>query len=359
VYEANVRDGFAVQDAMARAIANALQVRLTPDSDPLAMHRPTSEKAHELYLQGRYFFGLRTDETALRKSVAYFDSATRFDTSYAAAYSGLSDAYSVLSIWGFEPPLRGFPVAKRAAQRALALDPNLAEAHTSLGIISMWFDLDGKAARRELTRAIELDSRYSAAHLFYAFYLANHDSTAAAVDQARTARELDPLSIIVNIRVGTMLFYAGRYPQALAELKSSLALDSNNAMIHAELARVFVQLDRCSDAQGEIRQLPASFPNVERGVAGYVYAVCGLRPEAEAMLQDLVNQWKQGFVFASRIAALEVGLGRYEEALDWLDRAIDQRDPMSQSLNSEPMYRPLRSDPRFRRLVAKAGLERR
>jgi serine/threonine-protein kinase len=358
-YERNFRDVFVVQDEISRALASALQVTPAPGSDRSLAPPTTSEQAHELYLRGRYFFALRTDETTLRKSVAYFDSATRIDPSYAAAYSGLSDAHSVLSIWGFEPPLQGFPVAKLAAQRAVDLDSALAEAHTSLGIVSMFFDHDGETARRELTHAIALDPRYPAAHLFYAWYLTSHGLTDTAVAEAQMARELDPLSIIVNIRVGTMLYFADRYPQALAALQSSLELDSSNAMTHAELARVFMRLRRCPEALGEIRQLPASFQNAERGIEGFAYAACGRRPEAEAMLKDLVNQWQHGFMFASRIALLEVAFGKHDEALAWLDSAIAQRDPYSVSFAKEPLFRPLDGDPRFHRMLAKAGLERR
>jgi TolB-like protein/DNA-binding winged helix-turn-helix (wHTH) protein len=357
-YERDVRDLFAVQDEISRAVANALQVTLARGNDSGPVRRPTqSNEAHDLYLRGRYFLGLRTDETSLRKSVEYFDRAIQADSTYASAYSGLSDAYSVLSIWGFIPPREGFPRAKAAALRALALDSTLAAAHTSLGIVSLWFDLDGEASRRELTRAIALDPRYPAAHLFYAWYLAFRESPAAAVEEARRARELDPLSIIVNTRVGTMLYFAGRYDEALGQLRATLELDSSNAMANAELGRVLVELNRCPEALEAFRHLPASFQNVERGVTGYAYAVCGRRGDAVALLHELEAQSRGRFVFASRIAVLQIGLGAYDEAFAWFDRAIQQRDPMSQALAVEPLYRPLRGDPRFQTLLVKAGLQ--
>ena len=356
-YDRHYRDVFVIQDEIARAVARALQVTLH-SADTLSTRRLTrSDSAHDLYLRGRSFFAMRTDERTLRKSIEYFEQAIRLDSSYAAAYSGLSEAYGVLSIWGFTRPRQGFDSAKVAALRALALDSTLAEAHTSLAIVSMWYDLDGATAERELNRAIALDSGYAPARLFHAWYLRSHGYADSAIKEARLARELDPLSLIANIRVGSMLFYSGKYEEARAELESALELDTTNAMAHAELARVFVQLHRCPEALATIYKLPASFQNVERGVEGYVYATCGHRPEAQTMLQDLQRRWRRGFVFASRIAVLEVGLHHYDDALGWLDSAIVQRDPMSQALAIEPLYAPLRSDPRFERLLAKAGLQ--
>ncbi|HEY2377964.1 MAG TPA: BTAD domain-containing putative transcriptional regulator [Gemmatimonadaceae bacterium] len=361
-YERDVGDVLAVQDEISRAVARALQVTLAAGNDTLPVRRlTTSQEVRDLYLQGRSFFGLRTDEKSLRNSVEYFKRAVQLDSLYAPAYSGLSDAQSLLSIWGFDPPSEGFARAKEAALRALALNDALAEAHTSLGIVSMFFDLDGEKARRELRRAMELDPRYPSTHLFYAWYLTSHGSGDSAVAEARVARDLDPLSIIVNIRVGTMLLFAGHYPEALTELRTTLELDSTNAMTHAELARVLVLLNHCSDALTEIRYLPASFQNVERGVAGYVDAMCGRRAEAVAMLKNLEDQSKERFVFASRIALLHVALGKgeYDYAFDWLERAITQRDPTSQLLEADPLYSPLRNDPRFHRLLVEAGLEHR
>lgn len=357
-YDRDTSDMFAVQDEISRAVARALEVTLAADSDSVPVRRlTTSQEVHDLYLHGRDFFGMRADEITLRKSADYFNRAIQLDSLYAPAYSGLSDVYSLLSIWGFVPPRQGFPLAKSNALRALALDSTLAPAHTSLAIVSMFFDFDRDSAGRELTRAITLDPRYPSAHLFYAWNLIDRHLNDSAVAEARRARELDPLSIIANTRVGTMLFYAGRYEEARGELRTTLELDSTNAMAHAELARVFVQLNRCSDALAEIEHLPLSFQNVERGVAGYVDAMCGRKADALAMLKDLEDQSKTGFVFASRIALLHVALGESDKALDWLQRAVDQRDPMSSALGIEPLYRPLHNDPRFHRLLRESGLE--
>jgi TolB-like protein/DNA-binding SARP family transcriptional activator len=356
-YERDIKDVFAVQDEISRAIVNALEVTLVGGKDAPLVSRPTaSPEAYDLYLKGRYFFGLRVDEAQLRKSAEYFERAIRLDSTYALAYSGLSDALSVLSIWGFVPPRDGFPRAKAAALRALGLDSTLAEAHTSSGIISLWFDLDGETARRELTRAIALDPRYPPAHLFYAWYLTTRGDTAAAVEEARRTRDLDPLSVVVNTRVASMLYYARRYEDALVQLHTTLELDSTNALAHAELARVFVRLGRCPEALAAIHYIPASFPNVEGGVTGYAYAACGRRAEAVRMLRHLQGEARRGFVFASRIALLDEALGARDEAFIWLDRAIDQRDPTSELLPVEPLYDALRTDPRFPRLLAKAGL---
>jgi tetratricopeptide (TPR) repeat protein len=350
-----VNDVFALQDEISRAIVNALQGTLgMAASTPLVPRATASPEAHDFYLQGRFFFGGRTDATRLRKSVDYFERAVHADPSYAAAYSGLSDAHSVLAIWNYEPD--GFDRAKVAARQALALDSTLAEAHTSLGIISLLHDWDLPAAERELTRAIALDPQYAPAHLFKQLYFTVVGKPADAIREIEQARQLDPLSVILSTRVGSSLYNAHRYDEAAAQLRHTLELDSTNALARAELARAYLQLHRCSDAIAAARLVPPGLQMTEGAVRGYAYALCGDRGEAVRVLNDLEHGISGGTARAVEIAQVHVGLGQRDSAIAWLEQGYQDRDPYMILLSVEPLYQPLRSDPRFERLVKLVGL---
>ena len=356
-YERDVQDVFAVQDEISHAIVGALKVRLAGATGaPLVRRLTVSPEAHDLYLKGRYFFGRRAGgEEDLRRSIEYFERAIRADSSYAEAYSGLSDAYSVLSIWVYLPPEEGFPRAKAAALRALELDSTLAEAQTSLGIINIWYNWDRSAAERELTRAMALDPQYPPAHLFYGWYLVLTGRTAEAIREAQLARGLDPLSVIINTRVGSMLYFARRYPEAIAQLRLALDLDSTSVMAHAELARVWMAQGRCTEALTAIRAIPPSFPNYEGLIVGNTDALCGPRADAMRVVSDLEARAPTGEVTYLKIAAIYVGLGDRDAAFAWLNRV--RSSSWISFVKIDPVFDPVREDPRYASLVRRIDLQ--
>src|SRR5205085_5392281 len=211
-YDRDARDVFTVQDEIARAIVGALRLKLSAAAN-VALVKPSTEnpEAHDLYLQGRYFFARRADSASLRKAQEYFARAIAKDPSYALAYAGLSDAYSHRAVFGYVAPSAVRAKAKDAVLRALALDSTLVEAHTSLAFISLFYDWDWVTAGREFDRALALDPRYPPAHLFHAWYFVATDRTNDSVDEVRTAVKLDPFDIVTNTRLASMLFYARRY----------------------------------------------------------------------------------------------------------------------------------------------------
>jgi eukaryotic-like serine/threonine-protein kinase len=358
-YERDVKDVFAVQDEISRAIVQALQVTLRGAGDrPLVPRSTASPEAHDLYLKGRYFFWQRSEPGMLHKSAAYFEQAIAADTLYASAYSGLSDAYSVLSIWGYLAPREGFARAKAAAQRALRLDSTLAEAHTSLAIISLYYDWDWPATERELSRASALDPQYAPAHLFRSWYSIITGRVADAIPEMQRARELDPLSGIINTRLGSMLYYAHRYDDGVAQLQKTLELDSTNALTHAELARTYLQQRRCDDALVATRLVPATLPNPEAAASGFAQALCGHRAEALRLLGDLKRQARGDYVIPAKVAMLHAALGDRDSTFVWLERGYRARDAYMVFLKVEPLYDGVRGDPRFADLVRRVGLER-
>ncbi len=356
-YDRNETDVFAVQDELTRAIVGALQLRLTPSSGAAIAKRGTANiEAYNLYLHGRFFYEKRSED-GLVKAADNFSQAIALDSNYAAAYAGLADSYSLLATFGFRAPRAMYPKAKLAALRALALDSMLAEAHTSLGFIQLFYDFDYESGSRELTRAIELDPHYAPARLFRSWYYVAAGQLDSAVRNVQRAKADDPLSLIINTRLGTMLFWTRQYDSSAAQLLHTLELDSTYALAHSQLSRAYLMLHRCKDAIREAQKYSAVVGNYESANLGYSAAVCGDTALARHELQSRLDELKRRYVSADVIARLYAGLGQKTEALDWLEKAYDERTWSLFLLKVEPMYDNLRGEPRFQALVTKMRLQ--
>src|SRR5947199_6200735 len=323
-YDRDAGDVFAVQDEITRAIVGALRLKLSGAANATLV-KPSTEnpEAHDLYLQGRYFFAKR-DSTSLRKAADYFERAIQKDSSYALAWSGLSDAYSHIGVFGYVAPRAVYANAKAAALRALALDSALAEAHTSLGFIALFYDWDWPTAGRELDRALALDPRYPHSHLFHGWYFVATNRMDDAIREVQTAVNLDPFSSVNNARLATMLFLARRYDEALAQSRRVMELDSifQGHVGRAELARAYLWLGRCAESLAAQEGRPGLAVAVWVGLLGYTYARCGRRAQALAELDRLGAEVRQGrFVSHLALAIIHTGLGDHERALADLDSA--------------------------------------
>jgi serine/threonine protein kinase/tetratricopeptide (TPR) repeat protein len=357
--DARDRDVFAVQDEITRAIVAQLRVHLSGPASAALAKRPTgSPEAHDLYLQGRYFFA-RRDSASLAKAQDYFERAIQRDSSYALAWAGLSDAYSHTGVFGYVPPRAVYAKAKAAALRALALDNTLAEAHTSLGFIALFYDWDWPTAGRELDRALALDPRYPDAHLFHAQYFVATNRMDDAINEVQTAINLDPFSSVNNARLASMLFNARRYDAALAQSRRVMELDSmfQGHVGRAELARAYLWLGRCAESLAALEGRPGGAVAVWRGLLGYTYARCGRRAQALAELHRLGAEAREGrYVSHYALAMIQAGLGDNEGALTQLDSAYVERAWPMFTLRVEPTFDGLRADPRFERLLKRVGL---
>ena len=358
-YDRDARDVFSVQDEIARAIVGALRLKLSAAAN-VALVKPSTgnPEAHDLYLQGRYFFAKR-DSTSLRRAQDYFERAIAKDPSYALAYAGLSDAYSHRAVFGYVPPRDTHSKAKEAALRALALDSTLAEAHTSLGFIELFLEWDWPTAGREFDRALALDPRYPDAHLFHGWYFVATNRMDDAIREVQTAVRLDPFSLVNNARLSSMLYYARRYNEALAQARRLLELDSMNFQARGEPARLYLQLGRCDEALAAIKQAPelagvAPFG----GLSGWINARCGHPAQALAVLNRFRAQAREGrYVSHFSLAMIHAGLGDTEQTFAQLDSAYVEGTWAMFTLRVEPAFDGLRADPRFGRLLKKVGLE--
>jgi serine/threonine protein kinase/TolB-like protein/tetratricopeptide (TPR) repeat protein len=352
------RDAFAVEDSIARSIVRQLLPHISRSTmASAAKHGTESPEAHDLYVQGRYFFE-RRDSTGLSKAQRYFERAISKDTTYALAYTGLADAFSLQSVFGYAFPRVNFPKAKVYATRARALDSTLAEVHTSLAFISLFYDWNLPAARAAFQKAVSLNPSYAPAHLFYAWYFTASDSMSAAIREVRRAVELDPFSSLDNVRLASVLFYDRQYAEALDQAKRTSERDPNYPGIKSELARAYLYLGKCDEALAVLDRIPAnSLAKETSGVVGYVFAKCGHRSRALAELDRLRARVIAGkYTWHFGRAMIHSGLGNNDEAIGELEKAFVEREwPLMVNLKQEPAFDGIRSDPRFVAIVRKVG----
>ena len=346
-YDRQSKDVFDVQDEISKSIVSALSSRLgSSATTPASPHTPRDLIAYDLYLKGRFFWNKRTFD-GLQKAVAFFEQAIARDSTYALAYAGLADSYAVLAAIGFVEPKQAYARAKPAALRALALDSTLAEAHTSLGFIHFNYDYDPPSARRELARAIALDPRYATGHMFYAYYYLDVSQVPEAVNEAKAARDLEPLSLITNTRLASMLRYAERYDEAEKQLRKTLELDANFPLAYDELARVLASQRRYDEATVSARRaVDLAYVHGE-GILGYSLALSGDSGGAQRIARNLIARSRSEYVAPFDIGLIYVGLGDDSAAIAWLSRCKDVRDHEATTIQVDPLLKRLRRDPRF------------
>jgi eukaryotic-like serine/threonine-protein kinase len=356
-YRREVNEIIDVEDEISHAIVQALQLRLAAGDRPLVQRGTENADAYDLYLKGRYFWNLRgSGPPALRRAIGFFEQALALDSAFARAWAGLADAYSLLPGFGDAPPGTAFPAAKDAALRALRLDNALAEAHTSLGIINVFYDWNWAAAQREFERAVALDSTDARTHLFYAWYYNGVARYEDALRELGTAQRLDPTSLVINARLGTQLYYLHRYDEAAAVLRQALALDSTNVIAAAEMGRVLLQQQRFAEALAVLpRDVDLQAGYLGGGILGYAYGREGRRADALATQRRLGARARARYITPEAFAFISIGLGDTAQALDWLERGYRERSFYLVFLN-DPIYDPLRKSARFQAMVRGVGL---
>ena len=359
------RDVFAVQDSIARAIVGSLRGHLSGTTRAALTTRSTeSPEAHDLYLKGRYFWNQRSGPSgsvALQRSIGFFEQAIGLDSGYAGAWAGLADAYSMLPGFGDAPSSEPFIKAKVYAQRAVKLDSTLADAHTSLGIIAVFYDHDWAAAAREFDRALAIDSTEPRTHLFRAWLFVCQGVVDAAVTELRTAQRLDPLNPVINARLGTVLVDAHRYTEAENAYRQALALDSTNLGARVELGTLLVFQHHFDSAFAILRPMEDTTNlNRQQGFLvaaplGYAYAAAGRRVEALKIQRYLEERARTHSISPVAMATIAVALGDTARALDWLERGYRERSFLIAFL-SHRQFDPLRGQPRFQRIVRDLGI---
>jgi len=353
-YERSVSDVLQFQAEAARDIASEIQLQLGDKNAQRTHHEPTPE-VHELYLKGRYFWNKR-EGAGYQKAAEYFRQAIAKDPSYAQAYAGLADAY-LFAFSTDDPPGGTVAGAKAAAARALELDDTLAEAHASLGLIAANNEWNWEEAEKQYLRAIALSPNYATAHHWYSeTFLMSKGRMNDALAEIHKAQELDPLSPIINTDIARELAFARQYDKAIAQLKKALELDANFALAHYWLWYAYTESGRCNEARGELEQLAERGPGGSRWERAFLEAKCGNKPEARAILNQILRLEKGHPRYAPFIAYVYIALGEKDKAFVWLEKAYEGRFDDFTTMKVASLWDPIRTDPRFADLQRRVGL---
>jgi eukaryotic-like serine/threonine-protein kinase len=350
VYKRKIADLLLIQQEISRAVSNELSLKLSGD-EKLRL------EAHQLYLKGRNAWSKRTAES-LQEGIKYFEDATRTDPSYAPAYAGLADCYNMLVNYSVLPSKEAFPKARRAAEKALELDQDLAEAHAALAFINHQWEWDWIEAEREFKLAIDSKPNYAPAHQWYSSLLAGTGRTEEAIAEAKRAQELEPFSLIVSSHLGWINYLARRYDQAIEQAQQKLKLDPNFFPAHRYQALAH-------QAQGKHDLAIAGFQkalSLSRGSPllkaelAHAYAIAGRRKEAQAALDELQQLSVSRHFSPSHLALIYTGLGENDRAIELLNKAFNERAERLVWLKVDPRFDRLHSDARFIDLLQRIGL---
>jgi tetratricopeptide (TPR) repeat protein len=357
-YDRDLSDLFAVQEEIAQAIVAALRVKLSGEPSAMVVAPTTDLAAYDFYLKGRHAVNQRSGGS-LVQAVAYFDQAIERDQRFAQAYAGLADAYVLLPGYSVTVSSEAWPKGRAAAERALALDSTLAEAHTTLAYGKFLFDSDWRGAEQGFRRAIALNPRHATAHHWYGDFLAGRGNLEGYLQEIRRAQALDPLSAQIATEVGRALYALRRNDEAVTQLRQVLRADPAFAGAHIALGRVYVEQGRMAEAIGEFQKAVELRGRNALDVAylAYAYALAGRRSEARRLLAELEGRSRREHVPPTVLAIVHIGLGQDGRAFDLLDRAVAEHDGWFVEFIFHPTYDPLRSHPRYAALLHALELE--
>ena len=357
-FDRELVDVFAIQDEIAATIVNILRATMFADLSEHVPRRYTENiQAYRLYLKGRFAWNKRTQE-GVAEAIEYFTQAIAEDPSYAPAYAGLGDSYSLDVDYRAIPVAEAYTRAKQYARKALALDETLPSAHASLAWALFIYDWDWDGAEREFRRAIELNPRYASAHQWFAFLLAARGEFDAALLEAHTALELDPASVSIRRTIGWVYFYARRFDQAREHLARAIEMNPMAVESYRMFGSTLALQGETVEAERIFREalaLPGSGA-YSTATLGWLLARVGRRDEATQLLRQLEAARERGYVSPVALAMVHIGLGNLQEALDWAERAYEERRGWVVYVNVNAMFDPLRQEPRLAVLVQKLRL---
>jgi TolB-like protein/Flp pilus assembly protein TadD len=355
-YNRSPSDLLAIQDEIAKAIWESLKFKLTRQDQIRLAKQPTDNiEAYNLYLRGRYFWNKYNKEWVL-KAIEAFQQAIAIDDNYALAYCGMADAYFRLSNLHFLPP-EALPKAKEAALRAVEIDENLPEAHSSLALVSVYYDHDWNRAEKEFRRALELDPFLISAHQRYGSYLTFMGRFEESIRHYETALELDPFSLQINMNLATTYYLRCEYDRAINHLLKTIELEPNYMPTHFVLGCAYLQQGRLAEAIAEfqlIYKLDAE-AYLALGFMGYAHALAGQRAEAETLLSVLQDLSQRKYVSPYSMLVIHLALGPEERVFEILEQLYEERNDWLVWLKVSPELKGVRNDPRFQDLMRHVG----
>jgi serine/threonine-protein kinase len=352
-----VSDAAPAVAELAQRIARLLQPQLTGAEEKSLSDRPHDPEAWDLTARGRYFLNRRREEDYAR-SLELFQHAIARDPNEATAWLGLANVFDLLAYYGVEAPKDVVPKQREAAERAIAIDPGLSGAHTSLADVRYQYEGDFPGAEKEFRKAIALNPNDADAHQWYSNFLSASGRFSESLEEIRKARELDPFNVVINRDVGLAHYWAGDPARALPEMRRALELDPSSPISRLYMGVVLWQTGPPGPAIAEWEKAVQHSDRSPDALAFRAYGCgrAGRTAEAEATLKELEGLAKKRFVSAFPFAIVALGLGRNDEAITWLEKAQEERAGRLVYLNVEHAFDPLRKDPRFAAVVRKVGL---
>jgi serine/threonine-protein kinase len=358
-YDRKPADIFGMQDEIAHGISETLRVNWTGPRSALAAKRQTeSTEAYQAYLKGRYFWNQRTED-GLHKAISFFDQARGIDPDYALAYAGLADSYQLLAFHGGLSPKDYYPSARAAAERAVTIDDDLAEAHTALAYVKFLYDWDWAGAEVEFRRAIEINPNYATAHQWYGEFLGRLGRIDESLAERKVALTLDPLSPIIRSELGYSYVEARQYDRAVEEFRNATELYPDFSPAHCFLSLAYQYSGLYDEALAECRRA------IDLGKSdhflllqlAHILAISGKRAESRQLLAEITNEPKNRYFPPTHIATVYVALGDKERAFEWLEKAYKERDWGLVGIRVYPEFDAVRSDPRFADLLQRMNLQ--
>jgi serine/threonine protein kinase/Flp pilus assembly protein TadD len=357
-YQRKTGDIQTVQKEIARNVSEKLRLKLTgADQTQLAKTYTGSGEAYQAYLKGRYHWNKRTDE-GFKQATSFFQEAIVKDPTYALAYAGLADCYTLRSDYGFLASEEGYPLAKGAVTLALKYDDSLAEAHTSLASIKAVTAWDWQGAENEYRRAIELNPNYPTAHHWYGAQLLLQGRFDEALRELKTAQQLDPLSLGINKDLAVTLLYARDYDKALEQCRKTLEIEPGFAVMSTYIAQIYEMKQKYPEAVAELEKAHKANPedNEISYALGQAYALMGKKEEALKISNELKQPGKENVYLPKEEAYLDSLLGEKERAIAILQKAAEKHYLAVAELKMDPRLDDLRKDSRITEILQKIGM---
>jgi len=349
-YDRKFDDVFAIQDEITGAIVNNLKVELLgqPDRSPVVLD------AYNEVLKGRHCLSRRSGQDLL-KGLSYFKRALEFDPDYAPAFAGLADSYNLLGAGDYAvlKPSEAFPKAKDAATRAIAIDPSLANAHCALGWAATVYDWDLASGEQYYLRSISLNPNYATAHQWYSMLLALRGDFDKAVAEIMTAKELDPLSPIVNAEVAWVYYYARRFDDAIYHCRQLLEFEPDFSVAHWNLGQSLREKEMLDEAIAEFERADelAGGNDVFRATLAHALGRAGRTPEALQILEEFLDRDPLQFVAPHAMVLAYLGVGDSQKAVEWFERTFEQRSDFVIESVHNPIMDQIREHPRIREIL--------
>ena len=351
-YERKLADVLAIQREVAKRVASSLDLILLPaERAELTRQSPVNPEAFDAYLKGRFYWNKRD----LARGIVFFEQAIAIDPDYASAYAGLANTYALLGSTPYDvlAPQEAVPKQKEMAERALALDRSLAEAHAALAHAALFYDWNWGKAEAAFLSALEHNPNYATAHQWYADYLWVAGRPDEAFTHLQRALELDPASIVIRLSIGRHYYLLRQYNEALSRFQETIEMDPNFFLGHFDLGLVYVQIGRYEDAIAEMQMAVRLLPGSPFCLAalGYAYGYGGRDADARRVLGQLEDLSRDQPVQPLYVASVYTSMGENDLAFEWLDHALRERSTFLSFVTIEPLFDPLRSDPRFQTLL--------